>query len=476
MNRLTTRVASLTAATALAGAGLAAFTASPSSAHTGDLKVTAVCNTTTGNYDLTAKLTTSSVPSNVTGSSKWRVGTSTFQGTPTSDAGMDRGPVSSTGNTTVTLGSWTLPGTTTGLGPWVYAYTKWSNGTKRGSDGQLTQKLNGDCKKPDVKVTITKHAVVPPTCESAGRLDVFAQPAGAITKVNGTTVTPPKSYGPGTYAVAYSAQQGYVLNNNPSETVTVLDKLDPNTNPDCRPDQPPNVKRFVPGSAEGCALPGYGAGRLSWNDLYEDYYVWDETSRSYVLVQDTTPTRVNEQFVAYTQAELVAKGCVTPPPVPPVQTCPDGSSWTDTNGNGLMDECDSDEVITGGKGTVLATCVSPTRGEGVAWGKMRARNTAATPVVVKQGGKTLAKRSVNPRRFFRIQLKDVKVSDKPVKLYIDGKLADKDKVEKGCKKPDTPHVGLRVRDQINKVIARTKGTFAHVKRIAARAVMRPSAA
>lgn len=119
------------------------------SAHTGDLNVTVTCNQQTGQYDETATLTLSQVPSGETGSTMWRVGSSSFEGTPTSASGMDKGPVSSDGNVTITLGTWSLPGDTTGYGPWVYAYTKWSpDNYAKGSDGQSTTQLNGDCTGP----------------------------------------------------------------------------------------------------------------------------------------------------------------------------------------------------------------------------------------------------------------------------------------------------------------------------------------
>lgn len=175
----------------------------------------------------------------------------------------------------------------------------------------------------------------------------------------------------------------------------------------------------------------------------------------------------------------------TPPPVPPTTTpppatCPPGQDWNDDGDNVVESgECNPPEVVKNGKGTVLATCVSPTRGEGVAWGKMSAANTVAVGVLVKQGKKVLAKRTVNPSKFFRIQLKNVKVNNKAVKLYIDGKLVDKDKVEKGCKKPVTPHVGLR--QKAKQVSARVTNSFkaaaGRIKAVSARVVSgRPSTA
>ncbi|MGB2687004.1 MAG: hypothetical protein WBB71_04095, partial [Candidatus Saccharimonas aalborgensis] len=119
------------------------FGAAEAQAHTGDLTGVAVCQAD-GSYKAPVKLTTANVPAGNSGSTMWKLGTPSFQGTPTSAAGMDRGPVASVGNTTVTLGTLTFPGTTTGS-PWVYAYTSWTpDGFARGSDNQITG-MDGTC-------------------------------------------------------------------------------------------------------------------------------------------------------------------------------------------------------------------------------------------------------------------------------------------------------------------------------------------
>lgn len=155
---------------ALVGSGVAAFAiASPASAHTGDLKVTAVCNTTTGQYDVTSTLNITQT--GLVGATKFKVGTSTFEGTPSASTPLNGGPVASTGAGTIALTSFTLPGTTTGFGPWVYAFTKWSDGYSKGSDGQLLQKLGGDCAIPDTKDATASASTNPPTCTLPGTVD-----------------------------------------------------------------------------------------------------------------------------------------------------------------------------------------------------------------------------------------------------------------------------------------------------------------
>jgi hypothetical protein len=131
--------------------GMIALVAGPAAAHTGDLNVVAVCNTDTGNYDFTATLVISQT--NEVGATMWKVGNGNFAGTPTSNAGLTNGPVASTGAMTITLTTFSLPGSTTGLGPWVYAFTTWSpDNFKKGSDGQLLTPLDGSCNDtPDSK-------------------------------------------------------------------------------------------------------------------------------------------------------------------------------------------------------------------------------------------------------------------------------------------------------------------------------------
>lgn len=282
------------------------------SAHTGDIKVSAVCNTQTGNYDLTATLTTSQVPYSVTGSSKWRIGTSNFEGTPTNANGMDRGPIVSVGNTTVTLGTWSVPGTTTGLGPWVYAYTTWSNGTKRGSDGQLTTALKGDCKVPVVKDASASVSITPPSCTVPAKL------------VLGSTVyasfgVPTRTTGPGSYSVTATASSGHVFaDGQPTKTFsgTLADKLDPNEVVDCRPEQPASDREVRPvvNTPDCVALTV-----TSYNEERMRSYAWDKTTSSWVAGTWSSWTKVegSEQSRPATAEECPPP--VIPPVVPPVE-------------------------------------------------------------------------------------------------------------------------------------------------------------
>ncbi|WP_240665985.1 hypothetical protein [Agromyces sp. LHK192] len=177
--RLVRGVAS-TIAAVLLGAGLTVVGAvAPAAAHTGDLKATAVCNAQTGKYDVTYTLELTNVGNNLTGTTKWRVGSSSFQGTPSNANGMDRGPIASQGNVKLTLGTESIPGDTKGNGPWVYAYTKWSDGFGKGSDGRI-EGLKGDCGKP----FDWNWEYAAPTCEALTVVYPKDIPAGQANDVN----------------------------------------------------------------------------------------------------------------------------------------------------------------------------------------------------------------------------------------------------------------------------------------------------
>jgi len=147
------------ATTALLALGLVSLVAAPASAHTGDLNVTAVCNTQTKQYDFTATLTIANTTEN--GSTRFKVGTSTFDHTPKkTDPAFPGTPIVSTHNpSTITLTTFSLPGNTTGLGPWVYAQTTFTpDGFFVGSDGQLLKPLDGTCGDDTTKKITICHA------------------------------------------------------------------------------------------------------------------------------------------------------------------------------------------------------------------------------------------------------------------------------------------------------------------------------
>lgn len=192
-------------AVCLTVAGITFVGAAPASAHTGDLKVTAVCNTATGQYDLTAKLEITQ--SNLSGKYRWRVGTTTFDGTPNNGNGMGA-EVSFPGPGTYTLTTFSLPGNTTNKGPWVYAFTKWSDNFTKGSDGQLLNNLGGNCVKNDVKDAVASVSVTAPTCDTPATL-VYGNIQNATF-----SGTPNGTQGPGNYNVTATAANGHAFADN----------------------------------------------------------------------------------------------------------------------------------------------------------------------------------------------------------------------------------------------------------------------
>lgn len=188
----------------LAGGGVA-ISAAPASAHTGDLNVSYSCDTKTGEYVGTADLTISQT--GLSGVSNWRVGSTSFEGTPSSDAGLS-GAVASNGAGKITLGSFRIPGNTKTKGPWVYAFTTWSDGFKKGSDGQSYQNLSGDCTIPYVPPVDAKFdvGITPATCTVG---ETLSYGEGNITNASfNSGATPSGTTGPNAFSVGATANEG----------------------------------------------------------------------------------------------------------------------------------------------------------------------------------------------------------------------------------------------------------------------------
>lgn len=145
----------------LIAAGAVIGIAAPASAHTGDLNASATCQED-GTYKVTYTLTISQT--NLVGATYWRTGTTSFESTPSSNAGMTDGPVASNGSGDYVLGSIILPGTST-QAPWAYAFTTWSDTFKKGSDGGDIA-LGGDCSLP----AKADYGYTPATCETGQTL------------------------------------------------------------------------------------------------------------------------------------------------------------------------------------------------------------------------------------------------------------------------------------------------------------------
>jgi hypothetical protein len=99
----------------------------------------------------------------------------------------------------------------------IQSYTD-SDGVFHELDGNITSDscVNHDTPPPaDTEVTPVVFGVTPAECDVDGSLVIPAQPEGV-------NVSPaPGTYGPGTYTVTYTAEDGFVLTSDPSDTVTV---------------------------------------------------------------------------------------------------------------------------------------------------------------------------------------------------------------------------------------------------------------
>jgi len=197
------RIVAAAVAVAL-GAALSLVGATAAQAHTADFNVTAVCNTTTGNYDLTGHLTLANVPAGVSGHVVYHVGTQSFSNNWNGSTFTFEGDAGTHGNGTFAFALPSIPGTTSGTGPWTYVYTTFDKGdpTTIKSDNQASG-LTGTCSDtPDSKkITFchydngqggkyTSNTTSLAVFYQAGHLqhgnDIF--PAGSYTK-NGVTHT-----------------------------------------------------------------------------------------------------------------------------------------------------------------------------------------------------------------------------------------------------------------------------------------------
>ncbi len=157
--------------------GMVAIASATASAHQGNIVATTVCNTTTGNYDVTYTLSWSNVPSGVHAVMSSRTGTTTFSN------GWDYNTFSdwvSRGNSTGAQGSiqWveSLPGNTVGNGPWVYAYTDWSNGySQNRKHDTRAEGLKGDC----ATLATATVSFTTPTCDTAQAV-ILDTPTNAV--------------------------------------------------------------------------------------------------------------------------------------------------------------------------------------------------------------------------------------------------------------------------------------------------------
>ena len=157
----------------------------------------------------------------------------------------------------------------------------------------------GQCEKPTTPVTPAGFGVEPPTCDTDGSGTIPQQPEGV-------TVTPgPGTYGPGTYDVVFTPADGYVLDGNPSGTMTVLPATGHQSDdPDapCYQDTEPETKVEQRSERRSDCVK---IERRTWEVVFGR----DESSGEWVR----TGVRNDSGWVTVrrlTVAERVARGCV----------------------------------------------------------------------------------------------------------------------------------------------------------------------
>ena len=292
----------------LISGGIVTSSALMAQAHTGDLTVSYECDATTGEYVGTAVLAVKNTP--LLGTTMWKVGTEKFEGTPSSNKGLTLGPVETVGTTSVTLGTFRLPGTTTSKGPWVYAYTSWTDKFTKGSDGQALKNLGGDCAKtkpvqPDPLVGEETQSLAP----------VCVTPPNGTATVDNQKRTWSQNY------IFDEKSWTWVLGEKvftdwatvSTDTVNLDSCIPP------KPDIPDPTVTFVEGVwGEGtptCEVPEVTVTRTNETITTVHDWVWSEGS--WRGVSTSSSTKADEtKVLAYSGAACVTE--VTPTPEPTV--------------------------------------------------------------------------------------------------------------------------------------------------------------
>ncbi len=268
-------------AAVLLGVGISlTAVAAPASAHTGDLTAAATC--VNGEYKVTYTLKITQT--DLKGTAYWRIGTTSFDGTPTNNTGMSNS-VATNGSGSYVLTTITLPGTST-KAPWAYAYTIWTDQFGKGSDGGDIA-LGGNCDTPKTPVTVNPGAsATPPTCTEAGKLVIPTQTGVVFSGgANGA--------GPGTYTIVAAAAPGYTLTAPYSKTITVLPANGDLCEKVTIPVSSKNQMTCVAGVASGSyTLPAAGQ--------WVEWYVND--------VKTTTPSPVTTPGTVKVEAKITAAG------------------------------------------------------------------------------------------------------------------------------------------------------------------------
>lgn len=150
MNRIKRWIAVCTSALLVATGLVVGGAALAANAHAGNIKATAVCNTATGQYDVTYTVSWTQAPQGG-GKAHYRTGESGFINGWQYPGGKSWTDVPITsGSGSFSFGE-SLPGTTK-TGPWAYTFIEWADNYQQQKvfDTRI-ENLDGKCSKPEVK-------------------------------------------------------------------------------------------------------------------------------------------------------------------------------------------------------------------------------------------------------------------------------------------------------------------------------------
>lgn len=167
------------------------------------------------------------------------------------------------------------------------------------------------------------------------------------------------------------------------------------------------------------------SGSVQFTGLAAGTYAWSVTG------PDGTKVKNNVTVAA----------CDVPPPPPPSYECPPGTTWVDSDGDGVVDQGECDKLVHKPRASVNASCVTQNYGEGVATLKNKG-DFVEKFRIVRSGSDVFVK--LRPGKSKTVNLFGLKVGS-VVKVKSRGDVLDRDKVEMRpvCQPAPTPHTGLR---------------------------------
>lgn len=183
---------------------------------------------------------------------------------------------------------------------------KFANGTKHlAVNYTVPPKSDSDGDGCAVKDATASVTVVQSTCDQQHQPTT---PSVSFASANATTGSAPDTT-PGTHSVTFTANAGHRFADGSKTKVVSYTVNAVKTQYDCAI-QPPDDSREVPNGTEGCDLKGYGAGYLTWIDVYTTTYSWDEETQTYVGTETGPVVKEGSfYFKPYSDKEYVLKNC-----------------------------------------------------------------------------------------------------------------------------------------------------------------------